>query len=44
MKDVEKYLDHADKYNDKKYKPIRHIYTEGNNVIETEDLNYDVGQ
>lgn len=39
-----KYVDHPDKYHDKKYKPIKKIYPEGNNVIEPEDQNYDVGQ
>ena len=40
---LEEYINHSDKYHNKKYKPIKKIYTEGNNVIETEDLNYNVG-
>ena len=40
---VLKYIDHALNYNNKKHKPIKKIYKEGNNVTEPEDLNYDVG-
>ena len=38
------YIDHPDKYHNKKLKPIKKIYPEGNNVVEPEDTNYDVGQ
>lgn len=38
------YVEHPDKYHDKRYKTKKKIYPEGNNVIEPEDTNYDVGQ
>ena len=39
-----KYVTHPDSYHNKKYKPIKKIYPEGNNVIDPEDTNYDVGR
>ncbi len=39
-----KYVDHPNNFNDKKLKPVKKIYPEGNNVVEPEDQNYNVGQ